>query len=350
MRRALTLANKGFGKTSPNPMVGAVIVKRGTIIGEGYHKKCGTPHAEINAINSVSESTAGATLYVTLEPCSTTGRTPPCTDAIISAKFAKVVIGCLDPNPKHAGKAVKILKNAGIETTVNVEKESCEELNRAFFHWIQTGTPYVILKMAMTLDGKTATAGGVSKWITGTQSRKSVQKLRKWADAIMIGGDTVRADSPSLTVRDTKGNPLKSWKQPIRLVASRSMTVDDAQKMMGSGSHPEIVSAATKKEWHSIMKKLGDKNITALLIEGGSELAASAINAEIINEIAFYLAPKILGGKHSKPVIGGKDPMNLTDALNLKNTKIRKIGDDFLITGEISKPIITSFTNSSSTS
>ena len=335
MRRALALAKKGFGKTSPNPMVGAVIVKNGKIIGEGYHKKCGTPHAEINAIKAATDSTAGATLYVTLEPCSTTGKTPPCTDAIISAKFAKVVIGCLDPNPKHAGRAVKILNKAGIETEINIEQDKCLELNRAFFHWIKTGTPYVILKMAMTLDGKTATAGGESKWITGTQSRKSVQKLRKWADAIMVGGGTARADSPSLTVRDSAGCPLTNWSQPIRLVASHSMTADEAQSMMGIGSNPEIVTAETKEEWNSLMKKLGDKNITALLIEGGSELGASAINAKIINEIAFYIAPKILGGKNSKPVIGGKDPLSLAEALNLKNTNITNIGDDFLITGEI---------------
>ncbi len=335
MKRAITLAKKGFGKTSPNPMVGAVIVKNGIIIGEGYHKKCGTPHAEINAINSAKESIDGTTMYVTLEPCSTTGQTPPCTDAIISANIAKVVVGCLDPNPNHAGRALKILKSANVETTINVEQKSCEDLNRAFFHWIETGTPYVILKMAMTLDGKTATASGKSKWITGPQARKSVQKLRKWSDAIMVGSGTVKADNPSLNVRNSQGASLKNWVQPLRIVASRTMSLDDAQQLMGPGSIPEIVKADTKKEWRTLMEKLGEKNITALLIEGGSGLAASAIHAEVIHEIAFYIAPKILGGRNSRPVIGGLDPASLSEARNLQEMKIKKIGDDFLLTGRL---------------
>jgi diaminohydroxyphosphoribosylaminopyrimidine deaminase/5-amino-6-(5-phosphoribosylamino)uracil reductase len=337
IKRALTLAKKGFGRTAPNPMVGAVIVRDGIVIGEGWHKQCGGAHAEVNAINSASKSTEGATIYVTLEPCSTTGRTPPCTDAIISAKFAKVVIGTLDPNPKHAGRAVKILNNAGIKTVSGIESERCTDLNKAFFHWIQTGTPYVILKMAMTLDGKTATAGGQSKWITGPAARKSVQQLRKWSDAIMVGGETVRADIPSLNVRNSQGNPLKGWKQPYRIVASRSMTPEIAENLMGSGGKVEIVTAESRDEWGEVLKKLGEKDITALLIEGGSELAGSVIEAEIVNEVAFYIAPKILGGKDSKPVIGGKAPLSLEEAYQLKNQGIRKIGDDILITGKIGK-------------
>jgi diaminohydroxyphosphoribosylaminopyrimidine deaminase/5-amino-6-(5-phosphoribosylamino)uracil reductase len=337
MKRALTLAKKGLGRTSPNPAVGAVIVKNGKIIGEGYHKKAGTSHAEVNAIASAVESTEGSTIYVTLEPCSTTGKTPPCTDAIITAKFAKVVIATLDPNPNHAGRGVEILNNAGIETIVGLEKSKCIEINKAFFHWIQTKTPYVILKMAMTLDGKIATANGNSKWITGPDARKNVQKLRKWSDAIMVGGGTVRADSPSLNVRNSQGNPIKNWKQPHRIVASRTMTPEDAGKLMGPGCQPVIISPDSPNEWRKVMKNFGENNITALLIEGGSELAASVIKAGIVNEIAFYIAPKILGGKNSIPVIGGKDPFSLDEALNLQNSKIRKIGDDFLITGELTK-------------
>ena len=336
MMRALTLAERGFGKTSPNPMVGAVIVKNGEIIGEGYHKKCGTPHAEVNAINSLSKSAEGATIYVTLEPCSTTGRTPPCTEAIIAANIAKVVIGSLDPNPNHAGRAVDILNRAGVETVVGVEEERCSELNKAFFHWIQTGKPYVILKMAMTLDGKTATSNGNSKWITGSEARKSVQKLRQWADAVMVGGETVRADSPSLNVRDSDGNPMENWQQPLRIVASRSMTTEDAKKIMGSGSTPEIIQADSHEEWHENMEKLGSRNISSLLVEGGSELAASVLEAGIVNEVAFYIAPKILGGKNSRPVIGGRDPISLDEALNLKDSTMEKIGKDFLITGKLS--------------
>lgn len=333
MRRALTLAARGFGKTSPNPLVGAVIVKNGKIIGEGWHKKAGKAHAEINAISEAGRETEGATLYVTLEPCSTTGKTPPCTDAIISAKIAKVVTGCLDANPSHSGKGMDILQKNGIKCVCGVEENRCLKLNEAFFYWIRTGMPFILLKMAMTLDGKTATAEGESKWITGPEARKSVQKLRKWADAVMVGGETVRKDSPSLTVRDKNGEPLKNWNQPERLVVSRSMTSEDAERVMSPGRKPVMIKAESASEWIKTVKKLGKAGITAILAEGGSELASSLISAGIINKTAFYIAPKILGGKNSKPVIGGANPSSLGDALDLKDVKIKQIGEDLLITG-----------------
>lgn len=338
MLRALALARKGFGRTSPNPMVGAVIVKNGKIIGEGYHKRAGTAHAEINAIADAGEKKcAGAILYVTLEPCSTTGSTPPCTKAIIAAKFTKVVIGCLDANPAHAGAALKILKRAGIETVTGVEEEKCRELNIAFFHWIQTGRPLILLKMAMTLDGKIATSTGQSKWITGTKARKRVQKLRKWSDAIMVGGETLRKDKPSLTVRSDKSPDceLRNWLQPERIIVSKSITIEKAAKLLPAGKAPLIVNADTRGEWMKALKKLGGKNITALLVEGGGELAASMLKAGIINKVEFHIAPKILGGKKSRPVIAGIAPASLADAFNLSNVKIKRIGNDICVSGDI---------------
>jgi len=333
MRRAIVLAKKGFGKTSPNPMVGAVLVKNGCIMGEGWHKKAGTPHAEINAIVSAGKKAEGSTLYVTLEPCSTTGRTSPCTDAIKSAKIAKVVIGCLDTNPNHSGRAVRILNKADIQTVVNVEEKKCIELNEAFFHWIKTGRPYIILKMAMTLDGKTATSNGESKWITGPESRKSVQKLRKWSDAIMVGGVTVRKDSPSLTVRNKKGFPLQNWPQPERIVVSRKLTPEKASSLMGEGKSPLVIKADTPSEWKKVLKKLGKRGITSILVEGGSELASSLLNAKQIQKTFFYIAPKILGGKKSRPVIGGMDPLSLKECFDLEDITVRKVGEDIMITG-----------------
>ncbi len=338
MLQALTLAKTGLGKTSPNPMVGAVIVKKGHIIGKGYHKRAGTAHAEINAIADAGEENCkGAILYVTLEPCSTTGQTPPCTESVISANFAKVVIGCLDTNPAHAGKAVKIFKKAGIETIVGVEEKKCIELNESFFHWIQTGRPLVLLKMAMTLDGKIATAKGQSQWITGLEARKRVQELRKWADAIMIGGETARKDTPSLTVRSAKtpNCELHNWKQPERIIVSRSLTLKKATELLPTGTVPIIVSAKNRSEWLRVMEKLGKRNITALLVEGGGELAASLLRAGIINKVEFHIASKLLGGKNSRPVIGGVAPDSLADALDLKKVTIKMIGDDICVSGKL---------------
>lgn len=338
MLRALSLAKKGFGKTSPNPLVGAVIVKQGKIIGEGYHQRAGTPHAEINAIADAGDKKCrDATLFVTLEPCSTVGRTPPCTDAIIAAKFAKVVIGCLDPNPAHSGAAVKILKNAGMEIIVGIEEPKCRELNDAFFHWIKTARPYVLLKMAMTLDGKIATSSGESKWITGPTARKRVQQLRKWADAIMIGGETARTDKPSLNVRSAKSPDceLRNWPQPERIIASGSLTAEHASRLLPAGKPLIVINAKTRGEWLKTLKKLGKRNITALLVEGGGELAASMLQAGVINKVEFHIAPKILGGKQSRPVVGGADPGSLAEAWNLQNVKVRKLGDDISVSGEL---------------
>ncbi len=331
MRRAISLAKRAYGKTSPNPLVGAVIVKDDKIIGEGYHKKTGSPHAEINAINSANCAIKGSTIYVTLEPCSTFGRTPPCTQAIIDKQIKKVVIGSLDPNPKHAGRGVNILEKAGIEVIVNIEQTKCKILNDAFFHWITTGKPLVLLKMAMTLDGKIATQSGNSQWITGKIARQRVQKLRCWSDAILVGGETAREDNPSLTVRI----PSNWKKQPKRFILSKSLKKNKLQKLFPTGNTPKIIACSSKQDWNNFLLEIGKQNITSLLIEGGGEVAAAVIQAKIVNKIEFHIAPKILGGKNSRTVVGGINPLSLTEAYNLTNVEIKKLGDDISVSGDL---------------
>lgn len=332
MLRALSLARRGAGFTSPNPMVGAVIVRGGRLVGEGWHRRRGAPHAEINAIKDAGGKVRGATLYVTLEPCCTHGLTPPCTDAIISSGIRKVVVGCLDQNPKHKGRGIEILRKAGIDVEYPVEEDKCRELNEAFFHWIETKLPFVLLKLAMTLDGKIATAGGSSKWITGPEARRRVQKLRQWADAILVGAETVRADHPQLTVRD-----FKKLKQPRRLVASTKMTEAELLRLMPEGLKPEIVKAKGREGWINILTKLGKEEVTSLLVEGGGELASSLLNAGVVDKIEFHVAPKILGGRNSCPAVGGTDPASLEKALKIEDIQVRRIGGDLCITGRPAK-------------
>ena len=328
MSLAISLAKRAWGQTSPNPMVGAVIVKNAKIAGKGYHRKAGDPHAEINAINSSNGNIRGSTLYVTLEPCCTFGKTPPCTDAIIAAGIKKIVIGCLDPNPRHAGKGADILKRAGIAVVVGIKEKECIELNEAFFHWITTERPFILLKMAMTLDGKIATQDGKSKWITGPAARRRVQKLRQWADAIMVGAETTRTDKPSLTVRE-----FRKIKQPRRLIVSRKLTKKEALKLLPKGENPEIISASCRHEWIKELKRLGKEGVVSVLAEGGGELAAALLEAIMVNKIEFHIAPKILGGRNSRPVVGGENPLSLGEAFNLQRTSVRKIGDDLCISG-----------------
>lgn len=331
MTEALALARMGWGLTTPNPMVGAVIVRDGEVIGRGYHCRAGEPHAEINALIDVRKhgiDPAGSTLYVTLEPCSTTGRTPPCTEAIQSAGIRRVVIGVLDPNPRHAGRAVTILREAGIEVEVGVERHACGELNQVFFKWVTTGLPFVILKMAMTLDGKIATANGESKWITGPEARRRVQQLRRLSDAIMVGGRTVRADHPALTVREPDSWP----RQPLRLVASRSMDDEEVAGYFPDGN-VERVELETPEAWRSLMEQLGKREICCLLIEGGGELAAAALEAGVVDFAEFHIAPKLLGGRDSRPVLGGENPDSMAFARRLHRVKVNRYGEDFAISG-----------------
>ena len=331
MREAIALARMAWGRTTPNPMVGAVIVKDGEIIGRGFHYKAGEPHAEINAFSDAERhhrDTEGATLYVTLEPCSSYGRTPPCVDAIIARRIKRVVIACLDPNPNHCGKAVELLEEAGIEVSVGVENADAMELNESFFKWITAKRPFVILKMAMTLDGKIATENGDSKYVTDTPARSRVQTLRRLADAIMVGGDTCRIDHPKLTVREPA-----NWEcQPLRLIASRSMEEEELAEYFPDGN-AELVRLEENGDWDKLLEELGSRNIVTLLIEGGGELAASALAADAVDYVEFHIAPKLLGGRDSRPVLGGESPEFMSLARKLYKVTTEQYGEDIAVCG-----------------
>ncbi len=331
MLEALALARMGWGLTNPNPMVGAVIVKDDQIIGRGFHRKAGEAHAEINALSDAARhghDTKGATIYVTLEPCSSYGRTPPCTEAIKAAGISRVVIGAMDPNPRHAGRAEEILTAAGITVDCGVENAACWDLNKHFFRWITAGKPFVILKMAMTLDGRIACANGDSRWVTGSEARRRVQQLRRLSDAIMVGGGTLRADHPQLTVREPE-----SWEcQPRRIIVSNSVTEEELAEYFPDG-RAEVVSLPDPGAWDGFLTELGKDGVTVLLIEGGGELAASAINAGAVDMVEFHIAPKLLGGKDAVPVLGGISPEAMADALKLNRVNTFNCGDDIIVTG-----------------
>ena len=329
MRHALLLAERGAGTASPNPMVGAVIVKNGRKIGEGWHVRPGEAHAEINAIASLHRASQarGAVMYVTLEPCSTWGRTPPCCDALIQCGFSRVVVGSIDPNPRHGGRGLEILRSHGMEVTQGVERKACDFLNRAFFKWIQTKQPYVLLKLAETLDGKIACENGCSKWISCEAARRRVQHLRLLADAVMAGANTYRLDHPRFTVRSADDIVLKT---PRRIIVA-----DHPEKLSFPGDQWEAVSLRTSREWQDYLKKLGSEQVLRVLLEGGGELASSALAAGVVDEVEFHVAPKILGGRSSRPSVGGENPLSLEQAFLLKDMEVKKLGCDLLIRGRI---------------
>ena len=356
MRRAIQLAKQGEGWTNPNPMVGAVIVKNGRIIGKGYHKKCGELHAERNAIASLTESAEGATIYVTLEPCCHYGKTPPCTEAIIEQKIKRVVIGSRDPNPKVSGKGIKMLQEAGIEVIEDFMREECDRLNPVFFHYITTKTPYVVMKYAMTLDGKIATKTGESKWITGEAARAEVQHMRHRYMGIMAGIGTVLADDPMLNVR------VEGWKSPIRILCDSGLRIPlDGQIVKSAGKYRTIVAyadsentEAKRKRLHEmgveticcpdennqvdlkkLMKYLGEEGIDSILLEGGGTLNDSALRAGIVQEVQAFIAPKLFGGMNSKTPVEGIGVRFPSEAVKLKCTDICQIGEDIRITCQV---------------
>lgn len=364
MRQALRLARRGYGRTSPNPMVGAVIVQRGKIIGNGWHKKAGGPHAEVEALNNAERNGAqvcGATLYVTLEPCSTHGRTPPCVDAIKAASIKRVVVAATDPNPSHAGRAFRLLKRAGIELTTGVLEKEATLLNESFNHWICAHTPFVTVKAAMTLDGKIATASGESKWITSEQSRAHAMRMRAGSDAILVGINTLLADDPSLTARTAASAGTRSKPGRLRriIVDSRARTPLDARVVCDAdaGLTTIVVTAAAPKKrvaalakranvltaptrdgrpdlrW--LMRELGKQNVSSLLVEGGGEVNASFLEAGLAQRIAFFYAPKILGGRDSRKAVAGAGATSLADLIQLEDIQWRKLGCDLLLTGRV---------------
>ena len=331
MRLALTEAQKGWGLCSPNPMVGAAIVRDGKLLGLGYHQIAGHNHAEINALESVSSGVdlRQATLYVTLEPCSTYGRTPPCCEAILKAGIGRVVIGCLDANPHHAGAAVERLRSSGIEVVTGVLEEECQRLNEHFFWWITHRKPWVILKMAMSLDGKIALPDGRSQWITGAAARSHVQRLRQLADMVMVGGRTARLDNPELKVREPSDWP----RQPIPAVWT-SQPLPAGLKLSGDSKREVVVAKpATPDAWNKFLTFWGAKEVSVLLLEGGGELAANALACGVVNQVQFFIAPMIIGGRGAVPSVGGEAPSSLEEALCLERVTTRFIGEDLLYIG-----------------
>ncbi len=350
MQRALRLAARGAGKVNPNPLVGAVVVKEGTVIGEGWHERFGGPHAERAALAGLGACAEGATLYVTLEPCCHYGKTPPCTEAILEHKISRVVVGAPDPNPLVAGKGVRILREAGITVTEDVLAQQCREINRIFFHYIRTKTPYVTMKYAMTMDGRTATRAGHSRWITGEPARVRVHEDRGRHMAIMTGAGTIEADDPMLNCR------LPGGRQPVRLICDTGLrTSVRARVAESAGEIPtwfltccrdhsrweayekkgcrilELPEKDGRVDLAAAIKRLGEEGIDSIYLEGGSRLNGSALEAQIVQELHCYLAPKLFGGEESRGPIGGAGVTFPDQATAMKITNIRHYGQDILI-------------------
>lgn len=366
MEMALELAAKGCGKVDPNPLVGAVIVKDGEIIGSGYHTGYGKLHAEREALRSCGTSPEGAVMYVTLEPCCHHGKQPPCTDALIEAGIKRVVIGSADPNPLVAGKGVRILKAHGIEVVEGFMKEECDAINPAFFRFIKTGMPYVVMKYAMTMDGKIATRTGASKWITSEASRKRVHEDRNRYMAIMAGIGTVLKDDPLLTCR------IPGGRDPVRVICDTHLRIpEDSQIVQTAGKYRTLIAAAENcaggngadryiedkcrtlrskgceilyipvKNGHldleQLMKKLGEQKISSLLLEGGGTLNWAALEAGIVDRLQVYIAPKIFGGKDAPSPVGGKGAGLPGDAFLTGKPEVTFIGEDILIESEVKR-------------
>ncbi len=382
LRRALQLARRGLGHTSPNPMVGAVLVRGGKVIGEGWHRRAGLPHAEIEALRDAAkrgERVRGATLYVTLEPCCTHGRTPPCTEAILAAGIRRVVVAATDPNPHHAGKGFEILRKAGVEVanaergmrsaewegSATVEQpirlltSAATRLNEVFNHWIVQRTPFVTVKAAMTLDGKIATASGESKWITGECSRQVGMQLRFAADAMLVGINTVLADNPSLTARGPGGRVRKPLRRFVLDALARTpleaTVVTDEFASLTTVVVSRVAPAARVKALREcvrvlvaparagrinlpwLMKKLGDDGVTSLLVEGGGEVNAAFLEAGLAQRVAFFYAPKILGGREARRGVAGDGAKRLADLIELREVEWRRVGQDLMLTARVGR-------------
>jgi diaminohydroxyphosphoribosylaminopyrimidine deaminase/5-amino-6-(5-phosphoribosylamino)uracil reductase len=363
MREALRLAKKGRGSVSPNPMVGAVIVKDGAVVGRGFHEAVGKAHAEVNALRDAGDASRGATLYVSLEPCNHYGRTPPCTEAILRAGVKKVVIGMMDPNPHVRGGGAERLRREGVEVIEGVLEDECRYLNRAFIKHVTTGLPYVIAKAAMTLDGKIAARTGHSKWITGEASRRFVHKLRAEVDAICVGIGTVLADDPLLTVRL---KARRSGRDPIRVIIDSKLKTPGSSQLVKTARDVPCwifhkVGLITEKaknleaygvklfpvsernsgqlDIKEILERLGKEQVTSLLVEGGSALMGSFFagveGKPLVDEVCFFFAPKILADPQAIPLVGsgGRICAEVSEALSLKRIVVRRFGDDVMIRG-----------------
>ena len=365
MKIALAEAEKGCGFTSPNPMVGAVVVKHHQVVGKGFHGYAGGPHAEVNAIDDAGKNAAGATIYVTLEPCNHTGRTPPCTKKILEAGITRVVVAANDPNPGVAGGGNRFLRSRGVTVIEGVLKEEAIRLNVVFNKYITTKRPFVTLKCAATLDGQIATRTGDAKWITNEMSRNFVHRLRHENDAIMVGIGTVNADNPSLTTRLPGGVFGKKAKDPVRVILDSNLSISedatvlriasDSDTVVVTGRLPDakpildkrdrllklgvkVVPVATENQrikMAALMDALGNMGVTSVLVEGGSQVHASALAAKIADRVMFFYAPKLLGGNDGTPICAGAGPAVMAQSLGVKNIRVRQFGEDVLIQGDV---------------
>jgi diaminohydroxyphosphoribosylaminopyrimidine deaminase/5-amino-6-(5-phosphoribosylamino)uracil reductase len=355
MQRALDLAAKALGRTSPNPAVGAVVVRGDRVIGEGFHRRAGLPHAEIEALRRVQGSAQGATLYVNLEPCSHHGRTPPCADAVIEAGCKRVVIGMVDPNPLVRGRGVRRLRRAGIDVSAGVLRERCERLNEDFATFIVTGRPMVTLKLAASLDGRIATASGDSHWISGDLSRRLVHELRNHVDAVLVGAETVRADDPQLTCR------IRGGRDPLRVIVDGRLSMSPTARVCTQPSTARTLVATTEESGRldkrealeqqgvevlclpgaagrirllPLLEELGRRGLKHVLIEGGGQVAASALAEGVVDKVMFFYGPKLLGGD-GRPMVGPLGVDRVAAGLKLHTIGLHRLKDDVLVTGYI---------------
>ena len=355
MTTALALAARGAGRVSPNPMVGAVVVRDGRIVGQGYHQAVGGPHAEVHALEEAGPLAAGATLYVTLEPCNHYGRTPPCTEAIIQAGIKRVVAAMADPNPEVKGGGNAFLQAHGIDVTCGVCEKEAVRLNESFVTFVRTGRPFVILKMAATLDGRIATRTGDARWVTGEAARRHVHQLRHAVDAILVGAGTIKADDPQLTARLEDGTGV----DPVRIVLDTHLSTSkrarvfatpatastylvcgpqtsevDRRRLGAVGAR--IMEAPIRKgriDLAALMPLLAAQGITSVLIEGGAQVAGSALAADIVDKIVFFYAPKILGGDDGIPICRGQSSVWMREALSVHDLSVAQVGEDIMVQG-----------------
>jgi diaminohydroxyphosphoribosylaminopyrimidine deaminase / 5-amino-6-(5-phosphoribosylamino)uracil reductase len=358
MRLALRLAARASGRTSPNPQVGAVIVREGRIVGKGYHQRAGAPHAEINALADAGSQASGADLYINLEPCSHYGRTPPCAHALIESGIRKVFVGMLDPNPLVNGKGVTVLRDAGLSVRTGILEEQCRKLNEFFIKFITTKLPFVILKAAASLDGRIAAKGGEARWITNEDSRQYVHRLRNQVDAVLVGIGTVSKDDPQLTTRLKRGK----GKDAIRVIIDSTLKIRLDARVLNLRSHAPTIIATTPRasrkkikeiEQHGgrvmvipsrkevdlglLLRELGNEEVTSVLIEGGTRINTSALGAGIVDKVILFYAPRIMGGRRAPLMVTGEGVSRVEDALLLHRVRTRKFGDDVMIEGYVKK-------------
>jgi diaminohydroxyphosphoribosylaminopyrimidine deaminase/5-amino-6-(5-phosphoribosylamino)uracil reductase len=355
MQMALTLAGKGCGRVSPNPMVGAVVVNADRVVGQGYHQYVGGPHAEVNAIDDAGDAARNATLYVTLEPCNHFGRTPPCTQKILGAGINRVVVAMQDPNPDVAGGGNAFLVSRGVDLVCGVEEDAARRLNESFIKFVRTGKPFVILKIASTLDGRIATRTGDARWVTGEAARAYVHQLRHAVDAIMVGVGTVEVDDPQLTTRLENGRGV----DPVRVVLDTSLRMSEKARMLHQASKAPtwvvcgsdaplaakerlraegamIVQTPLRGEridLDALMEQLAKRSVTSLLIEGGAQVAGAALRAGVVDKVVFFYAPKIYGGDDGVPICSGRGMDLMRESLAVSHIELDRMGDDIMVSG-----------------